>query len=330
MVWLKRNLFLVIFGVIALGLLGYATMYFLGNRGKNKELDTQLEETRNQINQLQRKSPFPSETNIALAQAELGRIRQLINTAQGFYAPIPFEKVADRDFRALLDNTIFELQSKARQMGIELPERDYAFSFKAQKTLYTFAPGSFPALPEQLAEIKTLAGVIFAAKINRLENIKRMRVTVDDPAGSADYHDQITTTNDLTKTISNPYQVTFHSFSAELAAALEGFYKSQHGIIVKTVTVEPAPEATAAQAGGQQGQVATGGQVPTRPPGTSATPTTQPPPGTVAPGVQPAVRPAAPPAGGTRRPGAPEVLKTVLNEKLLKITMAIEVIKPIQ
>ena len=328
MVWVKRNLFLVIFGVIALGLLGYATMYFLGNSKKNKELDTQLEETRNQIDQLQRKNPFPSETNIGLAKAEVGRVRQLINEAQSFYAPIPYEKVADRDFRALLDNTIFELQTKAREMGIELPERDYAFSFKAQKTLYTFAPGSFPALPEQLAEVKALANVIFAAKINRLENIKRMRVTVDDPAGSADYHDQITTTNDLTKTLSNPYQITFHSFSAELAAALEGFYKLQHGIIVKTVTVEPAPEATPGQPGAPAGG---GGQAPALARPTQGVSPTQTTPPSAVPGTQPGtVRPpTAPPAGTPRRPGAPEVLKTVLNEKLLRITMAIEVIKPL-
>src|SRR5688572_22759214 len=100
MAWLKRNLFLVGFGVIALGLLGFATFYFLDNRTKNKELQETLEKTQSQINQLQGKPQFPSPTNIALAKTELARVRQTINAAQEFYAPIPFEKVADRDFRA--------------------------------------------------------------------------------------------------------------------------------------------------------------------------------------------------------------------------------------
>jgi hypothetical protein len=324
MAWLKRNLSLVIFGIIALGLLGFATFYFLSNRGKNKQFDTDLEETKNRIDQLQRKNPFPSETNITLARTELARVRQMINAAQEFYAPIPFEKVADKDFRAVLDHTIFELQTRARDLGVELPDKDYAFSFKAQKTLFNYAPGSFPALPEQLAEIKTIAGVLFDAKVNRLANIKRMRVTVDDPAGSPDYFgdDRSTTTNDLTKTVSNPYEVTFHSFSGELAATLEGFYKSKHGMIVKTVTIQPV-EAVMAQGGAGQppGQntarpnVLPGGQLPG----------VQPPGGQV-PGVPAQPRAVQP---GAKKPGAPEILKTILNEKLLSVTMFVEIIKPI-
>jgi hypothetical protein len=321
MVWLKRNLFLVIFGVIALGLLGYAGFYFWTNRTANKELETKLEETKAQLEQLYRKNPFPSETNIATARNELARVRQVVNVAQQFYQPIPFEKVADKDFRAVLDNTVFDLQERARQIGVELPEKDYAFSFKAQKTLLTFAPGSFPTLPEQLAEIKTICGLLFDAKINRLANVKRMRVTVDDPAGAADYHDQQTVTNDVTKTVSNPYEVTFHSFSAEIAQALEGFYKSPHGMIVKTLAVKPAPEAPNRP----------GAAPPPRP---NVIP---PPGGPIRPNVPPGAPGAVPPAVAPvpmqprpARPGQKEVLKTVLNEKLLEATVLIEIIKPIQ
>src|SRR5437867_349241 len=167
MVWLKRNLFLVIFGVIALGLLGYSVMYFLGNSSRNKELTTQLDETKTKLDQMYKKTPFPNKSNIALARAELDRVRKEVTASKEFFKPIPYEKVADKDFRGLLDNTIFELQEKAKQVGAELPEKDYAFSFKAQRTLLTFAPGSFPALPEQLAEIKTICDMLFDAKINR-------------------------------------------------------------------------------------------------------------------------------------------------------------------
>jgi len=34
----------------------------------------------------------------------------------------------------VLQNTIFDLQKRAQQSGIGLPESDYAFSFKAQRT----------------------------------------------------------------------------------------------------------------------------------------------------------------------------------------------------
>src|SRR6185436_8497857 len=150
------------------------------------------------------------------------RVRTNVIAVKQYFAPVPFEKVADKDFTAVLQNTIFDLQKRAQQSGIDLPERDYAFSFKAQKNALTFAPGSFPTLPEQLAEIKAITEVVFDAKINRIANIKRMRVTTDDPAGSTDYHDLSTATNTVTDTVSNPYEFTVHSFSAELGKLIEG------------------------------------------------------------------------------------------------------------
>lgn len=309
MLWIKRNLFLVIFGVIALGLLGWSVMYFLGNRATNAKLEEDLQAAKTQLEGLYNRNPFPSKTNIDFAKSEVIRVRTNINAVKQYFAPVTFDKVADKDFTAVLQNTIFDLQKRAQQLGIELPERDYAFSFKAQKSALTFAPGSFPTLPEQLAEIKAITDVVYDSKINRIANIKRMRVTTDDPAGSTDYHDFVTTTNTMTGTVSNPYEFTVHSFSAELGKLIEGLYKSKHGFILKSLEVEPAPEA-------------------------------QPVPGAVQPPVrpfpvqpQPQVqnRPVPAPAGGAARPaGKPELLKTVLNEKLLKAKLMIEVIKPLK
>src|SRR5688572_19755831 len=151
MLWIKRNLFLVVFGVIALGLLGWSVMFFLGKRAANAKFEEDLQGAKGQLDALYSKNPFPSETNISFAKAELTRIRQNINGVKAFFEPVPFEKVADKDFTVLLQNSIFDLQKRAQALGIELPERDYAFSFKAQKNALTFAPGSFPTLPLQLA-----------------------------------------------------------------------------------------------------------------------------------------------------------------------------------
>jgi hypothetical protein len=283
MLWIKRNLFLVVFGVIALGLLGWSIMFFLGKRAANTKFEEDLQAAKSQLDALYSKNPFPSETNISFAKAELARVRQSVNAVREYFAPVPVENVADKDFTVLLQNTIFDLQKRALALGIELPERDYAFSFKAQKNALTFAPGSFPTLPLQLAEIKALVEIIYDAKINRIANIKRMRVTTDDPAGSADYHDHTTHTNTLTQTASNPYQFEVHSFSGDLGTLIEGLYKSKHGFILKSLAVEPAPEAPVAP-----------GQPQLRPQ------IGQPPPGP------------RPPPGA--RPGAkPEALKTFFN-----------------
>jgi hypothetical protein len=307
MLWVKRNLFLVIFGVIALGLLGWSIMFFMSKRAANTKLEEDLQAAKGQLDALYAKNPFPNETNITFAKTEVARVRKNVNAVKDYFAPVEYEKVADKDFTVLLQNTIYDLQKRAQQLGIELPERDYAFSFKAQKNALTFAPGSFPTLPTQLAEIKAITDVIYDSKINRITNIRRMRVTTDDPAGSPDYHEHTTQTNTFTQTVSNPYQFEVHSFSGDLGKLIEGLYKSKHGFILKSLQVEPAPEGAGAAAAGA---AAAGVQ---RPP--------------VQPPVQPAPRPAALPPGAKPKP---EALKTVLNEKLLKAILLVEVVKPLK
>ncbi|HKQ39772.1 MAG TPA: Amuc_1100 family pilus-like protein [Verrucomicrobiae bacterium] len=299
MLWVKRNLFLVIFGVIALGLLGWSIMFFMGKRAENAKLEEDLQAAKSQLEALYAKNPFPNETNISFATAEVARVRKDVNVVKEYFQPVPFEKVADKDFTVLLQNTIVDLQKRAQQLGIQLPEPDYAFSFKAQKNALTFAPGSFPTLPLQLAEIKALTEIIYDAKINRITNIKRMKVTTDDPEGSPDYHAYTTHTNTFTQTVSNPYQFEIHSFSGELAKLIEGLYKSKHGFILKSLEVTPAPETAGAVAA-------------------------VPKPVVPQPQPQPQPRPQAGP-----KP-KPEAMKTVLNEKLLKAVLLVEVVKPLK
>ena len=310
MLWIKRNVFLVVFGVIALGLLGWSVMYLINKLGTNSKLEQDLQAAKTELEDLLKRKPFPSKTNIQVARDELVRVRTNVNTVKQYFTPVPFEKVADKDFTVVLQNTIFDLQKRAQQSGIGLPESDYAFSFKAQKNALTFAPGSFPTLPEQLAEIKAITEVVYDAKVNRIANIQRMRVTTDDPAGSTDYHGFATATNNITGTVSNPYEFTVYSFSAELGKLIEGLYKSKHGFILKSLEVELAPEAPAAA------------------PGMAPRPF-QPPPQPQAGQSQPP-RPVVPPAGAAKPGAKAETFKTVLNEKLLRAKLMIEVIKPIK
>ena len=54
---------------------------------------------------------------------------------------------------------------------------------------------------------------------------------------TADYLDSISVTNN--NTIITPCQVTFVCFSTELAGVLASFANQPHGIVVKTLTVQP-------------------------------------------------------------------------------------------
>ena len=103
-------------------------------------------------------------------------------------------------------------------------------------------PGSLEPLSVQLGEVKAICDVLFQAKINSLDNIRRERVSDDDLKGpQTDYLSEKSVTNELA--VLSPYEVSFRCFSSELAAVLAGFASSPCGLMVKTINVESAPAA---------------------------------------------------------------------------------------
>jgi hypothetical protein len=315
MAWLKRHLLLAVSGLIALLLLAAGTYYLLNNINRNAAVEAELDQQKHRLEELLSRDPFPHRTNVDAAKREIARVRTVIDQARQSFTRVPYENVTGLEFKKLLDVTIDELQKKASKTSVELPGKGYEFSFAAQKKGLKFSPTIFPRINIQLAEIKTICGILFDSKINRLVNVKRVRLSADDPQGTPDYLENRTeTTNDVTGAVLSPYQFEFHCFSSELAAAMEGLYKSPHGLLVKALIVEGVPQ--------QQGPGG-GPNPPPPPPPNPANPPKLPPPG------QP--RPVAPPVAAGR-PGAvaaaKDGLETILNEKLLKVILLVEVIKP--
>ncbi len=329
MLWIKRNLFLALSGLVALGALGFGGFYLWTNVSENKKVENQLEEKKAVLQKLYNAVPFPSTNNIAIARDDLKRVQAAVRKTKEYFTPLPYEKVTGQAFKTLLDTTLYELRDKALQTSVLLPSKTYAFSFSAQKDKFNFADGSFPALSEQLAEVRAICTILFEAKINRLINVRRTRVTTDDPPGSSDYLELRVEPNDLTGTLASPYQIEFRSFSPELASVLESFYKSTNGFLVKAIQVEPETEPAGVVA------PATTGAAPSAPAGVTQPPPQPrvPPPGVPIPRMPPAGAPPAQPGPAIAKPPgavapASEGIKTVLNEKLLKITFLIDVIRP--
>jgi len=315
MAWLKRHLLLAIGGVIALALLGTGTWYLLGNITRNDDAAKELDDQKHKLEELFKRDPFPHRTNIDAAKREVAKMQSVIAQARQSFTPVPYTNVTGLAFKTLLDNTLDELQKKAEKSSVTL-QKNYEFSFAAQKKGLKFPPAIFPKINIQLAEVRTICNILFDSKINELVGVKRVRISLDDPPGSPDYLENNRTdeTNQLTGAVLSPYQVELRCFSSELAAAMEGLSKSAHGLLVKALLVEPAPTQPGMPNPGQPAPV----------PKNVPVPPVQPRPG---PGV-----PQKPGANRFRPPGAAvaakEGLETVLNEKLLKVILLIEVVKP--
>jgi hypothetical protein len=311
MAWIKRNLFFVVGGVLAIGLLGAAGFYNYKGWSHNTAAFNRLNEIYTTLKDLTTKKPSPGNEKVdntkAAKEQEL-QLQDWIRQAMSNFQPIAAipdtgtNAVSSEAFAAALRRTIDQLQHEAEAASVTLPPR-FGFSFEAQRVMVTFSPGGLGPLAQQLGEVKAISQVLFAARVNSLDGIQRVRVSSDDAAGAqADYFEGRSVTNN--QAVLTPYLITFRSFTPEVGGVLSRFASSPHGFIVKSITVQPAGASAAASTEGPVTPYSPIRQ-PFMPPGGG------PPPGAV------------PPPANSGRGG----LQTVLNEQLLRVTLVVDIVK---
>jgi hypothetical protein len=246
MAWIKRNLWFLIGSVVALALLGVSGFYLFTQNKANNEIEQKLTQGYSDLNALLQETPNAGNDrvdNIAAARAQQKEWQAAIAKAGAFFAPIPpipaaagTNGITDQEFASALRQTIDQMQHDAQASSVILPPQ-YDFSFAAIKSRITFAPGSLDPLSIQLGEVKAVCDILFQAKVNSLDSIRRSRVSPDD-VEMADYIDLPSVTND--QAVITPYEITFRCFSTELAGVISGLANSTHCFIVKTAAIEPA------------------------------------------------------------------------------------------
>lgn len=279
MAWIKRNLFFFIGVILALGMLAAALFYDVESWNRNSAAFDRLNATYQTLRDLENQRISPGNdkvNNINAAREQFGRLRDWLDQAGKYFqpiAPVPdTPDVTSEAFANALRQTIYQLQQEAGAASVTLPP-DYGFSFAAERISVRFLPGSLRPLSEQLGEVKTISEILFAAHINSLVGIQRVRVSdTDAGAQQSDYLDEQPVTGNLATL--TPYQITFCGFSSEIAQVLSSIAMSPHGFIVRGINVQPA------------------GPVP-------------------------------PPRAMSGKGG----LQTVLDERLLRITLVVEVVK---
>jgi hypothetical protein len=244
--WVKRNLYFLVGGVVAIALLGLAGYYLYSKWTLNTENEQRLSLAYADLKRISLLNPNPGNdkvNNTQIAREQEARLTAIIEKQREHFAPIPpvpapvNNVVTKEEFASALRRTIDELDRAAAAASVTLPSK-YSYSFEAQRSITTFAPG-LERLAEQLGEVKTICNILFNAKINALDNLRRARVSDDDQKGpQSDYLDPTIApvTNELA--VLTPYEVTFRCFSGELATVLAGFANAPYGFIVTTINVE--------------------------------------------------------------------------------------------
>src|ERR1039457_2462027 len=158
--WFKRNLFFVMGGVLALGLLGTAGFYVYKSWQRNAADIGRLTEIYNALKEANSHPPLPGNAkvdNLAAADEQRKQLDAWIRRAHGYFqpiAPIPNPTngpISNEDFTGALHRTMDQLQREAAAASVQLPPQ-YAFSFTAQSDKVRFTPGSVEPLSQQLGE----------------------------------------------------------------------------------------------------------------------------------------------------------------------------------
>ena len=246
MPWLKRNLMLVVGGLVALGLLGFAGYYLYTKIQLESDVQGQLESQTTELQQLMNLNPHPGNekvNNIEAAKKQEKELQAFLTQARQSFVPLNYPTGIDSgQFRLLLDNTIDELKHDAERSGVKL-QSGYSFTFAAEKSLMSFEQNTLDPMAACLMDIHQVCDILFDARILALDNIRRVAIAVQDSPGpnpvTSDYMTRKPTTNDLAVLI--PYEFTFHCFITELNRVVQGLYSSPHCYLVKNVVVDPTP-----------------------------------------------------------------------------------------
>ena len=194
MSWIKRNLYFLIGSLVALGLLGAAVVFLFGKMSDNGSVVEKLNEAYTRLTDIRKLEPNPGDKNVGgntnkvdnvrIAEAQISQLSGFLASARPAFvpvAPIPDSpRVTGQDFTAELLRTIDQMRREARNAGVALPvnssSTNYNFTFDSIVRKMTFSPASLQLLAKQLGEVRDITGILFNAKINMLEGMRRVKV----------------------------------------------------------------------------------------------------------------------------------------------------------
>jgi hypothetical protein len=229
-----------------------AGIYLFSKRAEDQTVTEELDGATTRYQTLLSRPVHPGDdqgkvNNIELAKEEVKRLQAFLEDVRGKFGGgnVP-TNISNREFRALLDNTVNDLQKTAESLGITLPQNDYWFTFAPQRTAVEFK--SIDMLTHQLLDVKELCEILYQAKVQDLKGIRRVPASSEDNNAQDFITDKKATTNEVA--IVTPYELKFQGFSAELARVLDRLVQAKRCFVVRSVAVDRAPEEQSASLAG--------------------------------------------------------------------------------
>jgi len=249
-----------------LALTVYCFFLFYQDFGKNSDVAAKEQEIASDYETLVKSPPYPSEENIQHAKDDQALVKQLVDELRSSFTPFPAQSnLGVKGFSEYVENTIFDLKTKATNAGVGLPD-EFAFGFTDQRGKLNYPLECIPLWMQQIAEIKTICDILYRSKVNSLVALRRVPISTSNDVimTSLDLLDShIVTTNFGTVT---PYKIEMKCFSKELGAFLNGLAQSSNFFVVKNIVIRPFGPKTLDQPNQDAGDEGLTEPVPPEPP----------------------------------------------------------------
>jgi hypothetical protein len=240
MAWIKKNLVLVATGAVALVLLGVAGYFLWSKYAAEADVTEKLSQQSSKLDELSKKKPHPGNekiNNITAAKDQDKKLQEFVAEARKTFVPGEYPtNLESGQLKLLMDNTIAELTSTAKNSGVKL-QADYGFTFGTLRRQMSIDRAQIQPLASMLADIRGISMQLFQARILALDGIRRCTVSTLDTPGP-EFWNKKPTTNDFAVLV--PYEFSIHCFTAELAAVLENLYRCPQAYLVKNIVADPA------------------------------------------------------------------------------------------
>lgn len=243
MEWVKKNMVFVIALAVSVLLMGGGVWYLLGTKSDADAVDTELQAKNQELDGLIQRPVYPDAANIKLAKEEESRVSDFIKLARSHFAEVQKPDGLDTaGFKSHLEATISELLREAERAGVKLPDQSgktgYGFTFDDPRKQLQLPASALAPLAVQLGDLKALCQVLFDAKIPSLVSLKRAQVLTNESGSNPNICGKKIETNSALGSVKYPYEVVFQGFSPELASVLNGLIRSTNAFIVRSLNVE--------------------------------------------------------------------------------------------
>lgn len=236
---------------LALAVAGLSAAYLIKAVAAMRVERERVQTCRAELSRLWKTSVSPTESNVALIEADLEEQRKFFAACLPLLQPTPVTNLNVEEFKVVLKRTLAGLHQSAAVAQVERASTA-AFSFESVADVYKLSDAAIPLLAAQLEEIRTLCEALFRARILHLISVRRVAVCEYDKPKGAEFiggRTEVKAIHVPATLVSGPgsrplkievwpYELTFECQSQALAAVMDEIGSSPQLRIIRTLAVE--------------------------------------------------------------------------------------------